>query len=390
MGKIDDLIAELCPDGVEYRALGDVGTFTRGSGIQKKDFVEAGEPCIHYGQIYTRFGMTTDHALSFIPEAQYKRCKIALPNDVVIAITSENVEDVCTPLVWEGTTPVAVSGHACFFHSDVNPRYIAYCFGTEGFWKQKKKIARGAKVIEVKPTDLATIQIPVPPMEIQQEIVRILDSFAELETELETELEARRAQYAYYRDKLLDFTERESVSWLKLGEFATVNTGSKPKTFDESAGLYEFINAGTTPSGYLDDFNTEGDTVTTPSRGQGGIGYVGYSANRFWCGPLCYRIKSSDGGISNKYLYYVMQGRSWKIRTLMKEGGTPAVNARDLKQLEIPVPPLSEQRHIVDILDRFEALTTSLSDGLPAEIEARRQQYEHYRDKLLDFSRKVA
>lgn len=85
-----------------------------------------------------------------------------------------------------------------------------------------------------------------------------------------------------------------------------------------------------------------------------------------------------------------MQGRSWKIRTLMKEGGTPAVNARDLKQLEIPVPPLSEQRRIVDILDRFEALTTSLSDGLPAEIEARRQQYEHYRDKLLDFSRKVA
>lgn len=387
MGKIDDLIAELCPDGVEYRALGDVGTFTRGSGIQKKDFVEAGEPCIHYGQIYTRFGMTTDHALSFIPEAQYKRCKIALPNDVVIAITSENVEDVCTPLVWEGTTPVAVSGHACFFHSDVNPRYIAYCFGTEGFWKQKKKIARGAKVIEVKPTDLATIQIPVPPMEIQQEIVRILDSFAELETELETELEARRAQYAYYRDKLLDFTERESVSWLKIKDVAKVLRGSYITKKDVVPGDIPVVLGGTTPAYYHNASNHEGEGVVI-SRSGANAGFASY-----WDQPIFvsdgFVVEGSSKALT-KYLFHWLGSSHGALGGMRRGSGVPHITGKMLKESQIPVPPLSEQRHIVDILDRFEAFTTSLSDGLPAEIEARRQQYEHYRDKLLDFPRKVA
>lgn len=409
MGKIDDLIAELCPDGVEYRALGDVGTFTRGSGIQKKDFVEAGEPCIHYGQIYTRFGMTTDHALSFIPEAQYKRCKIALPNDVVIAITSENVEDVCTPLVWEGTTPVAVSGHACFFHSDVNPRFIAYCFGTEGFWKQKKKIARGAKVIEVKPTDLATIQIPVPPMEIQQEIVRILDSFAELETELETELEARRAQYAYYRDKLLDFTERESVSWLKLGEVGTFMRGRRFTKADyrdsgipsiHYADIYTKLGTWAKSAvAYVDEGKRDQLRYARP--GDVVIACTGEDSDDIakavaWLGSEPVAVHDDCCVFHHeqnpKYISHLFQ--TDRFRTFKKRYATEAkmtrLSAERIAQYEIPVPPLSEQRRIVEILDRFDALTTSLADGLPAEIEARRQQYEHYRDKLLSFPCKAA
>lgn len=216
MSRIDEMIARLCPDGVEYKALGEVGTFTRGSGIQKKDFVDEGEPCIHYGQIYTRFGMVTDKAISLISEEQYTKAKKAQVGDIVIAITSENVEDVCTPLVWEGSQAVAISGHSCAYHTDLNSRYVAYCFGTEEFWKQKKKIARGTKVIEVKPSDLSFVKIPVPPLEIQREIVRILDSFVQMEAELEKqlrmELEARKAQYAYYRDQLLDFRERVLVA----------------------------------------------------------------------------------------------------------------------------------------------------------------------------------
>ena len=94
MSRIDELIAELCPDGVEYRKLGDIGTFTRGSGIQKKDFVESGMPCIHYGQIYTKFGLSTNCALSKISEEQYAKSKKANPDDVIFAITSENIEDV--------------------------------------------------------------------------------------------------------------------------------------------------------------------------------------------------------------------------------------------------------------------------------------------------------
>ena len=211
MSKIDKMIAKLCPDGVEYKRLGDIGSFTRGSGIQKKDFVDEGMPYIHYGQIYTRFGLFTDHALVYIPESQYKKCKKANPGDVIFAITSENIEDVCTPLVWEGKQPIAISGHSCAFSSsEINPRFLAYVATGLPFQNAKARAAKGTKVIEVAPADLARAEIPVPPMEIQQEIVHILDSFAKLEAELEAELEARKAQYAFYRDKLLTF-ERESL-----------------------------------------------------------------------------------------------------------------------------------------------------------------------------------
>lgn len=208
MSRIDDLISELCPDGVEYKRLGDIGNFTRGSGIQKKDFVENGKPCIHYGQIYTKFGLYSSTSIAYISDEQYKKAKKAEPHTVIFAITSENIEDVCTPFVWEGTTAAAISGHSCAYSSEaVAPRYLAYYATSSAFALQKSRIARGTKVIEVSPNDLARIEIPVPPMEIQQEIVKVLDSFIKLEAELE----ARRAQYRYYRDQILSFErERES------------------------------------------------------------------------------------------------------------------------------------------------------------------------------------
>ena len=213
MSRIDELVERLCPEGVEYRALGEVGTFTRGSGLQKKDFVEAGEPCIHYGQIYTYYGLSATETKSFIEPVLWSRLKKANPGDLIIAITSENVEDVCKAMVWEGKGQVAIGGHSASYTTSLNSRYVAYWFQTEDFFSQKKKLVKGTKVIEMSPDNLAKIRIPVPPMAVQEEVVRVLDSFAELEAEmeaeLEAELEARRRQYAYYRDQLLDFTERE-------------------------------------------------------------------------------------------------------------------------------------------------------------------------------------
>lgn len=212
MSGIDEMVQRLCPDGVEYKKLGDIGTFTRGSGIQKKDFVEDGKPCIHYGQIYTRYGMTASETISLISGEQYAKSKKAEPGDIVFAITSENMEDVCTPLVWEGDVPVAISGHSCAFHTSENSRYVAYCVLGEQFQAQKPKIARGIKVIEVKPAELARAEIPVPPLDVQYEVVRVLDSFAALEAELESqlkaELAARRSQYAHYRNRLLCFPRK--------------------------------------------------------------------------------------------------------------------------------------------------------------------------------------
>ena len=150
--------------------------------------------------------------------------------------------------------------------------------------------------------------------------------------------------------------------------------------------MYEYINAGTTNSGFATDYNCSGDTVTTPSRGQGGIGYVGFQNNDFWLGPLCYKIQSKNKAILiNKYLYYYLSNNSDKILSLKKEGGVPALNGSDLGTILIPIIPYSEQERIVSILDRFDKLCNDISEGLPAEIEARRKQYEYYRDKLLSF-----
>ena len=197
MSRLDELIKELCPDGVEYKTLGEIATISRGGNFQKKDFCDNGIPCIHYGQIYTKYGLFTDSTFTFINAECAKKQKFAHKNDVVMAVTSENIEDVCKCLAWLGDEDVAVSGHSAIISHNQNPKYLVYYFHTAHFYTQKRKLAHGTKVIEVTPDTLKNIKLPVPPLKVQNEIVRILDNF--------TELTARQKQYEFYRDKLLDF-----------------------------------------------------------------------------------------------------------------------------------------------------------------------------------------
>ena len=184
---------------------------------------------------------------------------------------------------------------------------------------------------------------------------------------------------------MLSFEEGD-VEWKALGKIAEINTGQKPSEILDTEAEFDYINAGTTRSGYCALSNCEGDTVTTPSRGQGGIGFVGYQNKSFWLGPLCYKIRSIDNKILiNKYLFYILQSKNQLLLGLKKEGGVPAVNKSDLAKLEIPVPSITEQERIVKILDKFDTLTTSIQEGLPREIELRQKQYEYYRDLLLSF-----
>ncbi len=175
------------------------------------------------------------------------------------------------------------------------------------------------------------------------------------------------------------------VEYKKIGDIASISTGSKLRDIQESHSLYEYINAGTTNSGYSLDWNCDGDVVTTPSRGQGGIGYVGYQKNKFWLGPLCYKIVGNADFVLNKYLYYCLSNNSYEILSLKKDGGVPAINKSDLEELILPIPPLEVQAEIVRILDTFTELTTKLTENLTAELTARSKQYEYYRDTLLTF-----
>ncbi len=205
MSKLNDLIARLCPNGVEYVKLGDIGTFIRGNGLQKKDFTPNGVGCIHYGQIYTHYKTFAVETISFCSEELAKKLRKAEYGDIVIATTSENVEDVCKAVAWLGKESIAVSGDAYIYKHNQNPKYIAYIFQTANFFDYKKRKANGTKVIRLSGDALGKYEIPLPPMEIQSEIVRILDKFTQLEAELEAELDCRKRQYEFYRDQLLSF-----------------------------------------------------------------------------------------------------------------------------------------------------------------------------------------
>ena len=196
---------------IQWKKMGEIGTFIRGNGLQKKDFTESGVGCIHYGQIYTHYGTFAEKTKSFVSEESSNNFRKAKPGDLVIATTSENVDDVCKCVAWLGNEEVAVSSDSFIFRHTINPKYVSYFFQTECFQKQKLPFVTGTKVMRVSGDNLAKIEIPIPPMEVQEKIVGILDRFETLVNDLSkglpAEIEAVRERYEYYRNKLLTFKE---------------------------------------------------------------------------------------------------------------------------------------------------------------------------------------
>ena len=187
------------------KPINEIGTLFRGNGLQKKDFVDEGVGCIHYGQIYTKLGFSLSKPLTYVTKETAKPLTKVRKGDLVIACTSENIEDVCKSVVWEGEEEIVTGGHACVLRHNENPRYIGYFFQTHQFFMQKKQYAYGAKVIDIKTEKLGEILIPIPSLAIQQSIVEKLDAFESLISSLKEEIALRQKQYEYYREKLLTF-----------------------------------------------------------------------------------------------------------------------------------------------------------------------------------------
>ena len=191
---------------VEWKTLGEGGEFIRGNGLQKKDFTDTGVGCIHYGQIFTYYGLCANRTKSFVSAEKSNRFKKAQYGDLIIATTSENIEDVCKAVVWLSKDEIAISGDAYVYKHKQNPKYIAYVFKSQLFFEQKYKYTTGTKVIRVSGDSMAKFKIPLPPVSEQERIVSILDKFEALvNEELSAEIDARRKQYEYYREKLLTF-----------------------------------------------------------------------------------------------------------------------------------------------------------------------------------------
>lgn len=197
---------------VEWKKMSEVGTFIRGNGLQKKDFTEEGVGCIHYGQLYTHYGTSATETITYCSSELAKKLRKAAKGDIVIATTSENVEDVCKAVAWLGEEEIAVSGDAFIYKHTQNPKYMAYLFQTASFFNYKKKKATGTKVIRLTGDAMGNYLAPIPSLEEQHRIVSILDRFESLTTSLQSglpaEIAARRQQYEHYRDKLLTFKRK--------------------------------------------------------------------------------------------------------------------------------------------------------------------------------------
>ena len=419
MSNLEELIERLCPDGVEYKTLGDVATISRGGNFQKKDFTEQGKPCIHYGQIYTRYGLFTDKTLTFINDECFAKQKYAEPNDIIMAVTSENIEDICKCVAWLGTEKVAVSGHSAIIHHSLDPKYLAYFFHSQHFFNQKRRLAHGTKVMEVTPDTLMSIQLPVPPLEVQREIVRILDNFTFLTTELAAELAARQKQYEYYRDLLLTFKPNEStilnertnelelsgaIHWMKLGDLSiTITKGTTPKTYSKSGICFirteaiesDLINFDKVK--YIDDDIHNGSLRRSILQANDILFTIaGATIGKCVVVPASALPANTNQALAiirlkenyeHKYIFYLLKSKYMKdyIQKSIKGSAQPNLNLQQLNDFVIPVPTLEVQQRIVDILDRFDTLCNDITSGLPAEIEMRQKQYEYYRDKLLTF-----
>lgn len=268
-----------------------------------------------------------------------------------------------------------------FFSKDenvLNTRFLYFALKTQEKENIERLVSHGG-VPALNKEDVLNIEIPVPPIEVQREIVRILDSF--------TELEARHQQYAYYRDQLLSKENLETldgkpVEMVKVGDvFQTVTAPTKiKKTNYCTTGTIPIIDQGKELiSGYTESVNALprypwvlfGDHTCS----------IKYFDGQFAQGADGLKILKANEKLIPKFGYYA-------LKSLHFESTEYSRHWMKFKQIEIPVPSLATQQKVVDILDRFDALTTSLTDGLPAEIEARRRQYEYYRDRLLDFPRK--
>lgn len=406
------LLKSALPDAnVTWQPMGELGYLVRGNGLQKKDFVDVGIPAIHYGQIYTYYGLSTKKTKSFVSPELAKTLRKVDKGDVVITNTSENVEDVGKALVYLGDRQAVTGGHATVFKPGKNiiGKYLAYYTQTAVFDDYKRKFAKGAKVIDVSATDLAKIPVPIPHPEdpekslaIQAEIVRILDTFSGMTAALTEELHAREKQYIHYRDKLFSATESK-MGWKTLGDIGSVKMCKRIlKNETDNEGDVPFYKIGTfgkeadafIPKDLYDEYRArysfpkEGDVLISASGTIGrAVVYDGKPAyfqdsNIVW-------IDNDERIVSNRYLWHFYKIAKWFVSS----GGTIARLYNDnILRTKIPVPfaddperSLGEQARIVAILDKFETIAKSSQKGLPREIDLRQKQYAYYRDLLLSF-----
>ena len=363
MSRIDDLIEELCPNGVSFEPLGKIAKFKKGYQLKPADWRPGAYPIVTAAKS---------------SQKSHADWNVLGP---CITMASHGVPGYIN--YWNG--PIWLANNV--FHvlpddSIVTPSYLYYALKMLEPKIMERTHTGGIPYVNSR--DITTILVPVPPIIVQREIAQILDTFTQLEAELEAELESRNQQYEVCRSEVLHF--ERSTEWTSLEKVTQIRTGTKPPSeLIATEAPFNYMNGGVQPSGRTLECNTAAETITIPSRGS--VGIVGYQSRRFWCGPLCYRITSSVDTLETRFLYFYLKSIQKRIISLQQTGSIPALNKKELATVRVPMITRSEQSRIVTILNTFDNLINDLTSGLPAEIAARRQQYEQYRNQLLTFKR---
>ncbi len=409
MSRLDELIKEFCPDGVEYKALSDVCLkIVDGMHSLPKEAASVGVyPILSAQNVHDNLidCITNKYVDEDTFVRENKRTKVE-NGDVLLTI----VGAVGRTAIVSNPLKALFQRSICLIKPNgrmINSSFLKYILDSTSVQNYIQKNAHGAAQKGLYLKQVEKIIIPIPPLEVQSEIVKILDAYSEsvssLQQELEKELTARKKQYEYYRDLLLGFSVRRGLTseWrtIKLGDIGKISMCKRimksETTPDGDIPFYKIGTFGGAPNAFIskDTYEKYKTLYSFPKKGDilisaaGTIGrtvvYDGEPAyyqdsNIVW-------IDNDESLVLNRYLYYVYQLSPWQIST----GGTIARLYNDnIANSKINIPSIKEQEHIVSILERLDKIFNDISEGLPREIEVREKQYEFYRDKLLSFKEK--
>ncbi len=445
MHKIERLLQTLAPKGVEFRKLGDI-ILSLKTGLNPRKFFKLNTPNSNNYYVTVReleeYAIKFTHQTDRIDDDALSLClkRSNLEKDDILFSGTGTIGKVSiikeNPNNWaikEGIYSIKPNKKIVF------PRFLMFCFENLNIQNDIKSKSFGGIVKSISMNDLQQIQIPIPPLEIQQEIVKILDAFTELNTELNTELKARKKQYQYYQNMLLDFKDinlnhkdakeklmqktypkrlktllqtlaPKGVEFRKLGDIIlSLKTGLNPRKFfklntPNSNNYYvtvreleEYAIKFTHQTDRIDDdalslclkrSNLEKDDILFSGTGTiGKVSIIKENPNNWAIKEGIYSIKPNKKIVFPRFLMFCFENLNIQndIKSKSFGGIVKSISMNDLQQIQIPIPPLEIQQEIVKILDQFSALTTDLLAGIPAEIKARKKQYEYYREKLLAF-----
>ena len=389
MSKLEELIRALCPNGVEYKKLGEIATVLRGASPRPiKKYITKdsdGVNWIKIGDVPVGSKYITQSEEKITKEGAEKsryvrKGDFILSNSMSFGRPYILAIDGCIHDGW-----LSISNFKDVFLSD----YLYYLLSSSAIQQEMKKRASfGGAVQNLNADIVKALVLPVPPIEVQSEIVRMLDSYTEsvveLQRQLTAELTARKAQYSHYRDKLLSYTSTAQME--KLGDTCEMKAGkaiasgliSDERTEETPIKCY----GGNGVRGYVKNANENG---SYPIIGRQGAlcGNVKYAEGQFYATEHAVVVKPKEK-YNPRFLYHLLTNMN--LNQYKSAGAQPGLAVKNIAELVAPVPPLDVQNRIVNVLDNFEKICSDLNIGLPAEIEARQKQYEYYRDKLLTFA----